>query len=1116
MPLDRSTTRRFSIGDPFSLFSGSEHSESEPLEHTFELGVEVLRKYYDREESRRQSRLEFNSRLSLKPVATHVIYAKRWFDVPWDEISGQAIKLTVNCEQRMQLKWEKVAGILTAGNCDLLQFPKAEDAAYYSNDGEELSTLSKEVLAHLLEEVVRDQYYGDQIEQLRDVSGAGIIHCLMLANNDDSLSLAMRLIHARPSLLHCVHKKGRGNLQGVFDGEGALHILAVNKQEKLFHDLIKLVHEEGEEEDLKDLLMQRCAGKFFSENVPMFGATPLSYAAYFGFKSVFETIFGKRLEDGTYPPGGEPLLDEESRNLVVNGTYSIQPVLNSNADTFGYYPIHAVVACGDTDMYDILVDKCDANDLGFRADCPKTKDMDLTPLQLAAWLGKKKMFRHILRKRTKPVWKWGPEAEYQIPLDEIDSADSKGSMTVMELLVHPNASKAAQEFLLPDFLNNFLYDQYVEKWKLQVRYLYFAYLVALLAYVVLVTLIAAPSISALGWRSTQENVRGFLIADLGQKPVAVGIAIFVTSFFALVEILEFFFTLQKGDDNIERSKEKLMLAWRMCRYRGGHLLLVSTVCSLIGLSAILIEGPENARLHGWTRGCLSIGSSVSWLSLLSLLCVPHQEKSTYISVVFDTLLTDVKQFLVLFIPLLISFSTGINALMQPFPPWVTRWASWWQTFENLLLLSITSEPPEIYQEEGHPSSVVYLFGTYDVHGTDSLVLTALFYLLFVLFLIVNVVLLLNLLIAMMSARYDKKKRDAERDSRVEFGRLVLRFETLLESVYERKAKVFRPFMTSAPPRKSIPTTLGTPASSMATSMSFETNARASRGASADHNDPTRLRADTSDRNSCTHPSGAIDRGRASTSTRPGLPRALSGDFQSVEISSSQPKRFGRRRSWSTNANAGDGDKKEMRYKAFRVESKKGGGVRALDGKSEHKLANIFEDEEDSVPQTTQEQLLGMSEKLERLDKAIQGLIRASTGQTNENATSQGEEDMAPARAVSQPLRSTQQLEPRTRFFVSYDEWPKPHLAPFRWPFVSHDEMVVPSRRRASTAVGRLSRRSSRSSNRVSFADGLASRPSLAGPPRTADFTTDLIRRASDEGILMTIPAELSSRVSGDL
>ena len=45
-------------------------------------------------------------------------------------------------------------------------------------------------------------------------------------------------------------------------------------------------------------------------------------------------------------------------------------------------------------------------------------------LKLAVVLGKQAMVRHILRRRLKIAWTWGPVTQYMFPLEEIDTADS--------------------------------------------------------------------------------------------------------------------------------------------------------------------------------------------------------------------------------------------------------------------------------------------------------------------------------------------------------------------------------------------------------------------------------------------------------------------------------------------------------------------------------------------------------------------------------------------------------------------------------------------------------------------------------------------------------------------
>ena len=95
----------------------------------------------------------------------------------------------------------------------------------------------KAVLDLMIEQLVTQW---PEVRELRDISGAGLIHCLVLANNKDSLSLAMRLFHINPRLLLCVHEEGGGETAGKFKGEGSLHILAVNCCEDEFNDLLRV------------------------------------------------------------------------------------------------------------------------------------------------------------------------------------------------------------------------------------------------------------------------------------------------------------------------------------------------------------------------------------------------------------------------------------------------------------------------------------------------------------------------------------------------------------------------------------------------------------------------------------------------------------------------------------------------------------------------------------------------------------------------------------------------------------------------------------------------------------------------------------------------------------
>ena len=57
----------------------------------------------------------------------------------------------------------------------------------------------------------------------------------------------------------------------------------------------------------------------------------------------------------------------------------------------------------------------------------------LLPMQIAAQNGDQRMVKHILRRQTRTVWKWGPVTQYEIDLEGIDSA-GEGGNDLMELI----------------------------------------------------------------------------------------------------------------------------------------------------------------------------------------------------------------------------------------------------------------------------------------------------------------------------------------------------------------------------------------------------------------------------------------------------------------------------------------------------------------------------------------------------------------------------------------------------------------------------------------------------------------------------------------------------------
>lgn len=122
-----------------------------------------------------------------------------------------------------------------------------------------------------------------------------------------------------------------------------------------------------------------------------YGGSPLAYAACFGLKEAVQT-------------------------MLHSGRVS----LNDLCKTMGIAPIHAVVACGNMEMYDFLMGETNADPtlrtgrstigsfVGMRA---------LTPLQLAAYLGDHTSFTHVLKYQVQKLWKMGTSLSVRHPTE---------------------------------------------------------------------------------------------------------------------------------------------------------------------------------------------------------------------------------------------------------------------------------------------------------------------------------------------------------------------------------------------------------------------------------------------------------------------------------------------------------------------------------------------------------------------------------------------------------------------------------------------------------------------------------------------------------------------------
>ena len=592
---------------------------------------------------------------------------------------------------------------------------------------------------------------------------------------------------------------------------------------------------------MRPLLECDAVGPFFAD-APMkyFGGTPVAYFAVFGMKDLLQELLGdpKKVDEArrqadfeaSLLPPAQRLRVKEAREKAavymlstLNGMPMPAPMpapLSAEERYYlvnelrckhsNYLPIHAVTASDNHVMYDFMVDICGSND--------RLEVEELSALKLAVVLGKQAMVKHILKRRLVTAWTWGPVTQYMIPLGEIDTAGSRvihsperclGNLQLLELVVAPNAKKVTNKMMEDGFMNGFFFQLILDKWYNNAKKWYWVNVGFHTFFTFQLTFLAAPTIldprlaDPIPARldSAQLQLAMLLSCVLLEEELReIGLWLYVRKLrFTWWQMLH----APLGRGIALRELGSCMLL------RRAHLRIPMNLFTLI---AAIIEMhiytlrekietgdgyepghgqgdlmSEARTLEEWPNICLAIAAALAWCLLMLDAFQWSEELGVFSAMVLKMLSGDIlSKFLPLYVPILLAFTTSMHVIYPQKTTHDSRWSSWWQTLESLVLFSLVGEPPDI---------AINVEGTGDIHPTDMLWdrtfrpeyaeglskhmwSAAGFLLLYVLFLFVVLLLLINLLIAMMSSTYEDERESAKLQWRVLFARLVLRYELL--------------------------------------------------------------------------------------------------------------------------------------------------------------------------------------------------------------------------------------------------------------------------------------------------------------------------------------------------
>ena len=696
-------------------------------------------------------------------------------------VEPKSIGVCLDFSGQHTLTWDKTLTFegeeLPAGSCNLYVFPActdAKDGLPFAPTGSALTAFTNLLIALALDEDCLVMRTVDQV-------GAYVMHAITVCNTPQSLSVSWEVYKAVPRLLLQLHEFHRAGFP-LFFGESTLHICCVNKREDLLVDLIDLAIKELPSNEVHVLFKSQGTGVFFHE-VPMrwYGGSPLAYACCFGLRRGILAML-------------------QSGHVSLNDPDQCDKLT-------GCMPIHATVACGLSGVYEWLINglpEVYRADPTMRTRVGKMLTLnvhDLNPMQLSVQLGDHDMFKHILRKQCSILWVWGPVTQYSIDLEGVDSAGDGGG-DVMELVGRLDASRATTELLLDSFMQGFLYDLFMQKWRGFGWKLHYGRRFIDVA-ILIMTVLMSMDLKLHASYETQKSLNWVAIVIL--ILIVIGIEEEVRTAY-----LHWQNTQGVGDAKVAWS-DMMKSTLSFMHLHGATLLLFSYIfmigsCCIVlsnhleteaeiyafnynaewgnttssgrqlrGGSAVNSEGllitifGDKDEVTGLTWFFMAFAIFNSMLYTAFAVFTPFESLNIFMLSVSKVLKKDLKIFLVLFGFFLLTFYLTLFVLYPRSTidlPLVDSFNRWEDAMQRLLELALTGSATTINLNP-------VLFGPL---STMQVIDFSLWFMIYYLFVLISLILLLNLLIAMLSFTFETVREESTLQCRTAFVRCLLRLE----------------------------------------------------------------------------------------------------------------------------------------------------------------------------------------------------------------------------------------------------------------------------------------------------------------------------------------------------
>lgn len=389
-------------------------------------------------------------------------------------------------------------------------------------------------------------------------------------------------------------------------------------------------------------------------------------------------------------------------------------------DTFGNTVLHLCVIHNKIDMFFHATQRKHK----IRGDMFIRNNLGLTPLTLAAKLGRKELFHQILEYQSTEYWSYGRMTCSGYPLDGLDSIHKSGKSDDESALLITLNGKTDDHL---DMLNSgIIYRLLEEKWKAFARGKFYRRLLFAVLYLVGFSL-------AIYLRPRHLDPKRIETRDDKLRLVAEGFTVLGAIIYLVLEIKDVSIT-----QGIQAQLNTLRDA------PGKSIFLVSCVLVILALPCRYL-GEQNAETV-----MLILAAPMAWCYLL-FFCRGFGAIGPFVDMIYKMCAGDMSRFFIIYIIYLLGLAQAFSHVMKGV---------------------------EGFQNEGYTIMTLMrmTFGEFDFFTFDRSRHSALAKLLFFYFMLFVTVLLMNMLIAMMANTYQNISDRSEKEWRRQWAHIIMVLE----------------------------------------------------------------------------------------------------------------------------------------------------------------------------------------------------------------------------------------------------------------------------------------------------------------------------------------------------